>query len=125
MKPLNFLIEASHRMHSLRAVKWIVGFKLTKSWKFVHYHVIDSLITARKFVNLVLSGPGVPSKSPCWRRIRFRYNKKLDIIKRELREFIKSLVKEKKYKVKHVIGMNRFLAINCNISENFENHKFY
>ena len=63
--------------------------------------------------------------SPCWRRIRFRYNKKLDIIKRELREFIKSLVKEKKYKVKHVIGMNRFLAIIYNISENFENHKFY
>ena len=74
---------------------------------------------------MVLSGPGLFSISPCWRRIRFRYNKKLDIIKRELREFIKSLVKEKKYKVKHVIGMNRFLAINYSISENFENHKFY
>ena len=74
---------------------------------------------------MVLSGPGLFSISPCWRRIRFRYNKKLDIIKRELREFIKSLVKEKKYKVKHVIGMNRFLTINYNISENFENHKFY
>ena len=89
------------------------------------YQSMDISMTARKVLNFGFVRPRIIFNITMLKRIRFRYNKKLDIIKRELREFIKLLVKEKKYKVKHVIGMNRFLAINYNISENFENHKFY